>query len=306
MGRPTCPRLVPIVSPASPAALGSTCARSDLPRRPPLRTGTQREHRCGLFARSPVTDAMTIAGTLHADFSEVEADENQLNLTRFPLFLPEKRDFFLEDAGLFNFGVLGEAELFFSRTIGLISDSTGETATVPIEWGAKATGRRAESSSACSPVPPNPRLRRRRTIRRRSGALQDLANGRRWAASGAAATPPIPAPTRPSAPTSASSCFMRSVCRASWPATKRASGRTRRLIPRPQPGRRADCVHTLRRWSSTPGSRRTLGLVARPGTRRVEASATVPWFPTKESGVRRYAPSASYVRYDNVRQRRIR
>ena len=55
----------------------------------------------GLFARVPVSDALTLSGTWRADFSEVEVDEAQLNLTRFPLFLPEKRDFFLEGAGTF-------------------------------------------------------------------------------------------------------------------------------------------------------------------------------------------------------------
>ena len=51
-----------------------------------------------------LTPSMTLALTFNTDFAETEVDERRVNLTRFPLFFPEKRDFFLQDAGIFNFG----------------------------------------------------------------------------------------------------------------------------------------------------------------------------------------------------------
>ncbi len=95
-----------------------------------------------LFYR--IRPGLTLSLTVDTDFSGTEVDERQVNLTRFPLFFPEKRDFFLEDAGLFRFGIDGmddgeDADLipFFSRTIGLDEDG----AVVPIEYGGKVTGR---------------------------------------------------------------------------------------------------------------------------------------------------------------------
>ena len=80
--------------------------------------------------------------TLNTDFAQVEVDEQQVNLTRFPLFFPEKRDFFLENAGMFNVGAPGSgfgrvADLFFTRRIGL---SAGGQPT-PIIGGARLTGK---------------------------------------------------------------------------------------------------------------------------------------------------------------------
>ncbi len=51
-----------------------------------------------------VTSGLTWDFTVNTDFSQVEADEQQVNLTRFSLFFPEKRDFFLENSGVFQFG----------------------------------------------------------------------------------------------------------------------------------------------------------------------------------------------------------
>ena len=72
------------------------------------------------------------------DFAEADVDDRQVNLTRFRLFFPEKREFFLESAGNFQFGIPGETEIFFSRRIGLTEDSLD---TVPILFGAKLTGK---------------------------------------------------------------------------------------------------------------------------------------------------------------------
>jgi Domain of unknown function (DUF5916)/Carbohydrate family 9 binding domain-like len=86
-----------------------------------------------------ITPNLKWATTINTDFAETEVDTRRINLTRFPLFFPEKRAFFLENAGAFNFLDAGEdADVipFFSRRIGLL-----EGAEVPITAGTKLTGR---------------------------------------------------------------------------------------------------------------------------------------------------------------------
>ncbi len=91
-----------------------------------------------LDAYYKVTPSLTAALTLNTDFSATEVDDRQVNLTRFSLFLPEKRQFFNQDLDIFTFGGLEEnGRPFFSRRIGL-SDS-GEP--VGIIAGAKLSGR---------------------------------------------------------------------------------------------------------------------------------------------------------------------
>jgi hypothetical protein len=91
--------------------------------------------------RYNVTDNLTANLTYNTDFAQVELDDRQINLTRFNLFFSEKRDFFLENAGLFSFGLPQEIELFFSRTVGLAQDAINRTTSVPILFGSKLTGR---------------------------------------------------------------------------------------------------------------------------------------------------------------------
>ena len=76
--------------------------------------------------------------TVNTDFAETEVDTRRTNLTRFPLFFPEKRTFFLQGADIFNFGLGLDEDVvpFFSRRIGLVDDSA-----VPIGVGGKVTGR---------------------------------------------------------------------------------------------------------------------------------------------------------------------
>jgi hypothetical protein len=92
-------------------------------------------------AKYEIRSGLALDLTLNTDFAQVEVDDEQVNLTRFDLFFPEKRDFFLENAGVFEFGLRGFFEpppflLFFSRRIG-IADG-GE---VPLLGGARLTGR---------------------------------------------------------------------------------------------------------------------------------------------------------------------
>jgi hypothetical protein len=84
-----------------------------------------------------LTPSLTLDLTINTDFAQVEVDELQINLDRFNLFFPEKRPFFLENAGLFSVGTPGEVEMFFSRRIGIAPDGSA----VPILGGARLSGK---------------------------------------------------------------------------------------------------------------------------------------------------------------------
>jgi hypothetical protein len=102
----------------------------------------------GFDIKYGVTPRITLDLTAFTDFSQVEVDQEQVNLTRFPLFFPEKRDFFMENDGIFTFADVTERNyrtgssprdftLFHSRRIGLSPDRR----PVPIVVGARLTGR---------------------------------------------------------------------------------------------------------------------------------------------------------------------
>ncbi len=93
----------------------------------------------GVDAKVGLTPATALDLTYNTDFAQVEVDEVQVNLTRFNLFFPEKRPFFLENAGVFSVGAPQNTEIFFSRRIGL--SPTG--APVPILGGARLSGKAA-------------------------------------------------------------------------------------------------------------------------------------------------------------------
>ena len=120
----------------------------------------------GIDVKYGVTENLTADFTYNTDFAQVEVDEQQVNLTRFSLFFPEKRDFFLESRGIFDFGrgasfgggggpsagrptggggFFGGGDapiIFFSRRIGLQQDpETRVSRTVPILGGGRLTGR---------------------------------------------------------------------------------------------------------------------------------------------------------------------
>lgn len=91
----------------------------------------------GIDAKMALSPTLTADLTVNTDFAQVEADQQIINLTRFPLFFPEKREFFLESSGIFAFGTEGRAQLFYSRRIGL--DTLGTP--YPILGGVRVTGR---------------------------------------------------------------------------------------------------------------------------------------------------------------------
>jgi len=114
---------------------------------PPLLNDPHGE--AGLDLKYAVTQGLTADVTLNTDFAQVEADEQQVNLTRFSLFFPEKREFFLENQGTFAFGGVQLSNfsssqqpssvapiLFYSRRIGL-----NEGREVPLQAGGRITGR---------------------------------------------------------------------------------------------------------------------------------------------------------------------
>ncbi|MCC7174718.1 MAG: carbohydrate binding family 9 domain-containing protein [Bryobacterales bacterium] len=106
-----------------------------------------------------ITSNLISSTTINTDFAETEVDARQVNLTRYSLFFPERRTFFLEDAGVFDFaggqsgfgrGGQGGGGMrrrnvdllpFFSRRIGLTEDEDGNTYEVPIRIGQKLTGK---------------------------------------------------------------------------------------------------------------------------------------------------------------------
>ena len=112
-----------------------------------LQAGADPEFDVGGDLKYGLTPGMTLDLTVNTDFSQVEVDQQQVNLTRFSLFFPEKREFFLENAGVFQFGDQGQYAqrngatnrdftLFHSRRIGL----TPSGAPLPILAGGRVSG----------------------------------------------------------------------------------------------------------------------------------------------------------------------
>ena len=123
----------------TPYLVGEMVARDAAPDRAPLALGD-----AGGDLKYSVTSGLTLDATYNTDFAQVEVDDQQINLDRFNLFFPEKRPFFLENAGAFTVNAasasgrsLGQTELFFSRRIG-ISDAG---APIPIRAGARLSGK---------------------------------------------------------------------------------------------------------------------------------------------------------------------
>jgi uncharacterized protein DUF5916/cellulose/xylan binding protein with CBM9 domain len=121
----------------TPYALGGVSWRSELN---PQATRYDRPHdgtyEGGVDLKYSPTTNLALDLTLNTDFAQVEADDQQVNLTRFSLFFPEKRQFFQERSAIFDFGTGGLSRLFHSRTIGL---ANGEP--LRIYGGARLVGR---------------------------------------------------------------------------------------------------------------------------------------------------------------------
>jgi hypothetical protein len=107
-----------------------------------------------------LTSGIKAAVTINTDFAQTEADSRQINLTRFSLFFPEKRNFFLDGAQYFNFGISGDTNdkygkmniPYFSRSIGL--DAEGNP--IPILWGAKVTGQAGSNNIGLQTITDRP------------------------------------------------------------------------------------------------------------------------------------------------------
>ena len=99
--------------------------------------GAQRNDDAGFDVKYSITPSLTLDLTYNTDFAQVESDQQQVNLGRFSLFFPETRPFFLENAGLFQVGIPGAAQVFHSRRIGIASDGR----RLPIEGGVRLSGK---------------------------------------------------------------------------------------------------------------------------------------------------------------------
>jgi len=100
-------------------------------------TGKDALHSGGVDVKYGITSNLLANATVNTDFADADVDPLRLNLTPFKIFLPEKRPFFLENSGVFQFGEPSTTELFFSRQIG-IDPNSGEQ--VPLDGGVKLTG----------------------------------------------------------------------------------------------------------------------------------------------------------------------
>ena len=128
--RPTSRNIVLI-----PYALGSIS--KDLELKKPQNT----EGALGFDAKVAVSSSLNLDLTANPDFAQVEVDQQQTNLSRFELFFPEKRQFFIENSDLFGRFGFDNINPFFSRRIGLARDAAGNSVKVPIIGGARLTGK---------------------------------------------------------------------------------------------------------------------------------------------------------------------
>ena len=108
-----------------------------------LVNNTQSEGDWGLDAKYLLTSSLSLDFTYNTDFAQVEADDVQVNLDRSSIFLPEKRPFFLENAGQFLVGKPKDVELFFSRRIGIGSGGVQQ----PIKSGVRLSGKVKNSTN---------------------------------------------------------------------------------------------------------------------------------------------------------------
>lgn len=105
------------------------------------KVATNNSMTMGLDAKVAVTPALNLDLSINPDFSNVEVDRQVINLTRFEYQFPERRTFFLENSDLFSTPGYPSTRPFFSRRIGLATDSSGNLQKVPISYGARLSGK---------------------------------------------------------------------------------------------------------------------------------------------------------------------
>ncbi|MSR83431.1 MAG: hypothetical protein EXS58_10995 [Candidatus Latescibacteria bacterium] len=118
------------------------------------RTSRTFKHELGAELKYPLASNLTLDLTANTDFAQVEADDEQINLTRFSPFFPEKRPFFLERVSTFDFRLAGDEQVFYSRRIGL-----SEEGPVRLLGGTRLVGQARAGilvSSICRPPPARP------------------------------------------------------------------------------------------------------------------------------------------------------
>ncbi len=120
----------------TPYVLGESLTEGERPRE------TVGDGDFGIDAKYSLTPSLTLDATYNTDFAQVEVDEQQINLDRFNLFFPEKRPFFLENAGFFTVGAPSQVELFFSRRIGIDEDGS----PLAIVGGGRVSGKAGGNS----------------------------------------------------------------------------------------------------------------------------------------------------------------
>ena len=125
------------VATVTPYVLGGMYRAYALDGQGKLGSDATHSNEFGADAKYGLTPSLTLDLTYNTDFAQVEVDEQRTNLTRFPIFFPEKRPFFLENAGVFSAGTPQAVDLFFTRRIGI--DSIGRP--VPIIGGGRVSGR---------------------------------------------------------------------------------------------------------------------------------------------------------------------
>ncbi len=150
---------------------------------------TRTTDEVGLDVKWSITPGLTADLTYNTDFAQVEADDVQINLTRFGLFYPEKREFFLERSELFQFGNSRETDVFFSRRIGLANDIigggrlTGQAGPFSVGFLSLQTEDRTLGNGAMAPGANNTVLRLRGDVGPRAtigGIFTNYQNGHTW------------------------------------------------------------------------------------------------------------------------------
>ncbi len=104
-------------------------------------TATVYDPGVGFDAKIAVTPSMNMDLTINPDFSQVEVDQQVINLTQFEFGFPERRQFFLENNDLFEQPGFMDTRPFFSRRVGLARDTAGDLQKVPIVFGARLSGK---------------------------------------------------------------------------------------------------------------------------------------------------------------------